>query len=92
MVSVLSMVFFLASRVSSSAPGRSKYLQAAVEALHRLHRPRQAEVQAGLGVVGAVVGGDAPAELRQVDELGAVHGEDRQRADDGREQQQERRE
>ena len=39
-------------------PRQVEILQAAVEALHRLDRPGQAEVQAGLGVVGAVEGRD----------------------------------
>ena len=56
-------------------PRQVEILQTAVEALNRLDRPGQAKVQTGLRVVGAVVGGHVAAELRQIDEFGAVHGE-----------------
>ena len=71
-------------------PRQVEILEAAVEALDRLDGPGEAEVESGLGVVGAVEDGDGPAELRQVDELGAVHGEDRQPAhDDGEDRDEE---
>ena len=84
MVSVLSMVLPLGVARQQFRPGQVEVLQAAVEALHRLDRPRPLEVQAGLVVVGAVVGGDVPAELRQVDELGAIDGEQRQPGQEAR--------
>src|SRR6266496_2194488 len=49
-----------------------KHLQTAVNAQHRLDRPGPAKVQPRVPVVGAVVGGDVAAELRQVDELSPV--------------------
>jgi len=65
-------------------------LQTAIEALHRLDRPRPFEVQPGLFVVAAVERLQVLAELRQVNVLGAVHGESAHRRDDGRRYQNER--
>ncbi len=63
--------------------GKVEILQTAIETLHRLNRPRPFEVQAGLRVDAAVEGLQVTAELRQIDVLGAVHGENTQRSDDG---------
>src|SRR5262249_23265954 len=63
-------------------PRQVEILQAAVETLHRLDWPGPFAVQAGLLVVAAVVGRQRPAELRQVNELGVVHGEETHRGDD----------
>src|SRR5262249_17178244 len=56
-------------------PRQVEDLQAVVEALQGLDRPGPLDFQPGVG--GAVVGGDVPAELRDVDVLGPVYGVER---------------